>query len=357
MPRAELDALQEEKLLGDLLPWAYQRSPLIRETWDAAGVTPDDITTYATTSTRRCRSSTRTRSAASATSTATRTAACCASTSTRRRCVRARSSRPRARPASPTPAPYAGRGPSMLAREFWELGGRPGDHFTHMLFTFRGPGIHDTIRGIGATPIFLDHHPDDVAQLVRFSRELRPTGWYSLSGPLILAIEAYAAQAGVDLGRGLRLVPGRRLRGRAARATGPAGVVEGWGLELFVQTGAGRRRRRHRVPRARRLSLLGGHRVRRGARSRRHRARAPMASGASWCRPRSSTRSRRWCAIAPTTSCASRATRARADARTAACGRWVARATRSSSTGARCFPPTCSRRSSRCPRRRPGCSR
>jgi hypothetical protein len=36
----------------------------------------------------------------------------------------------------------------MLVREFWELGCRPGDYFTYCLFTFRGPGIHDTIRGI-----------------------------------------------------------------------------------------------------------------------------------------------------------------------------------------------------------------
>jgi len=45
MPRDRLEALQEEKLLGDLLPWAYARSPLVRSTWDAAGVTIDDVKT------------------------------------------------------------------------------------------------------------------------------------------------------------------------------------------------------------------------------------------------------------------------------------------------------------------------
>ena len=43
MPRSEIAALREERLLGDLLPWAYQRSALIRETWDAAGVRADDV--------------------------------------------------------------------------------------------------------------------------------------------------------------------------------------------------------------------------------------------------------------------------------------------------------------------------
>ena len=43
MPRHEITRVREERLLGDLLPWAYQRSALIREAWDAAGVTPDDV--------------------------------------------------------------------------------------------------------------------------------------------------------------------------------------------------------------------------------------------------------------------------------------------------------------------------
>jgi phenylacetate-CoA ligase len=236
MPRAQLDALQEEKLFGDLLPWGYKRSALLRETWDAAGVKPGDITNFEEfrervpfidkDAIRRFRNEHNDPyggllcvdldtpgvfSAVFSTSGTT---------------------------GEPTPAPYAGRGPSMLTREFWELGSRPGDHFTHMLFTFRGPGIHDTIRGIGATPIFLDHHPDDVAQLLRLSRDLRPTGWYSLSAPLILAIEAHAERTRVDPAeafasyRGV-VYAGEPLGGRARK------VVEGWGLELFVQTALG----------------------------------------------------------------------------------------------------------------------
>ena len=236
MPRAELDALQAEKLFGDLLPWAYDRSRLIRDTWDAAGVTPDEITTFAEfrarapfidkNAIRRFRKehsdpygvllcveldTPGVFSAVFSTSGTT---------------------------GEPTLAPYAGRGPSMLTREFWEIGSRPGDYFTHMLFTFRGPGIHDTIRGIGATPIFLDHHPGDVAQLVRFSRELRPTGWYTLSGPLILAIESHAAETGLDPAEAFAsyrgVVYAGEPLGRRARQ-----VVEGWGLELFVQTALG----------------------------------------------------------------------------------------------------------------------
>ena len=44
MPRADIESQRDEKLLGDLIPWAYKRSGLIRETWDAAGVSPADVT-------------------------------------------------------------------------------------------------------------------------------------------------------------------------------------------------------------------------------------------------------------------------------------------------------------------------
>ena len=59
-----------------MLPYAYEHAPLIRETWDDAGVHPRDITTLADFREPVRRSSTRTRCAASATSAAIRTAAC-----------------------------------------------------------------------------------------------------------------------------------------------------------------------------------------------------------------------------------------------------------------------------------------
>ncbi len=126
----------------------------------------------------------------------------------------------------------------MLVREFWELGARPGDYFLHCLFTFRGPSIHDTIRGIGATPVFIDHQPHDVGELLRFSRDFRPTGWYTLSGPLIMMIEEAATRLGVDLQDAFSSLPGCRVRGGADRPPRAARVEE-WGLELFIQTSLG----------------------------------------------------------------------------------------------------------------------
>ena len=42
MPRAELESLQAKRLL-EIVPYVYERAPLYRETWDAAGVKPRDI--------------------------------------------------------------------------------------------------------------------------------------------------------------------------------------------------------------------------------------------------------------------------------------------------------------------------
>jgi len=237
MPREEIARVRDERLLGDLLPWAYQRSALIRDAWDAAGVTPDDVQSMDEFRERvpfidkdairafrdrhhdpygglLCLDPKMTEVFSAIFSTSGTTG-------------------------DPTPAPYAGRGPSMLVREFWELGCRPGDYFTECLFTFRGPGIHDTIRGIGATPIFVDHQPADVPQLVRFSRELRPTAWYNLSGPLVMALEQFAARDGVDLADAFSSYRGVVFAGEPIGPRTRQLVEEGWGLELFMQTGVG----------------------------------------------------------------------------------------------------------------------
>lgn len=239
MPREDIEARRDERLLDDLVPWAYERSALIRETWDAAGVKPDDVRSMEEfreqvpfidkDAIRAYRDRhgdpyggllcldpddeqvRRVFSAIFSTSGTT---------------------------GDPTPAPYAGRGPSFLVREFWELGCRPGDHFLHCLFTFRGPGIHDTVRGIGATPVFVDHQPEDVPQLFRFSRELRPTGWYTLSGPLVMMIEAAAAQTGENLEDTFSSYRGVVFAGEPIGPRARA-RVESWGLRLFLQTSLG----------------------------------------------------------------------------------------------------------------------
>jgi phenylacetate-CoA ligase len=239
MPRAEIERVREEKLLGDLIPWAYERAGLIRETWDAAGVKPADIQSMddfhekVPFIDKDAIRSYRERHADPHGG-----MLCLDPNDPQMKGIFSAIFSTSGTTGDPTLAPYAGRGPSMLVREFWELGCRPGDHFMHCLFTFRGPGIHDTIRGIGATPVFVDHQPADVAQLFRFSRELRPTGWYTLSGPLVMMIEEAATRLGVDLEDTFSSYRGVVFAGEPIGPRARA-RVESWGLELYLQTSLG----------------------------------------------------------------------------------------------------------------------
>ena len=77
MSRADLDAFQEERIL-ELVPYAYERSALVRKTWEEAGVKPSDINSMADYR-ERAPSSPRTTSVDSATSSTIPSAAPCAS--------------------------------------------------------------------------------------------------------------------------------------------------------------------------------------------------------------------------------------------------------------------------------------
>jgi phenylacetate-CoA ligase len=239
MPRDEIDRVREEKLLGDLVPWAYQRSALIRETWDAAGVTPDAIQSMDDFHEKvPFLDKDAIRSFRDRHDDPYGGMLCLDPSDPQMKGIFSAIFSTSGTTGDPTPAPYAGRGPSMLVREYWELGCRPGDHFMHCLFTFRGPGVHDTIRGIGATPVFVDHQPGDVEQLFRLSRELRPTAWYTLSGPLVMMIEEAAARLHVDLAETFASYRGVIFAGEPIGPRARA-RVESWGLELFLQTGLG----------------------------------------------------------------------------------------------------------------------
>ena len=236
MPREQIEKHREETLLGDLIPWAYERSGLIRETWDAAKVTPADVQSMddfhekvpfidkdAIRSYRDRHNDPyggllciepRTRGVFSAIFSTSGTTG------------------------DPTPAPSAGSGPSFLVREFWEFGCRPGDYFTESLFTFRGPGIHDTIRGIGATPVFIDHSSADVPFLFAINEKYRPTAMYNFSLAILMGVQQHAPAMGVDPEKSFGSYKGVSWAGepigpRARRLT------DDWGLELFQHTALG----------------------------------------------------------------------------------------------------------------------
>ena len=255
------------------------------------------------------------------------------------------------------PEKWGGGGgrPSIITRDFWGMGVRPGDHVALVLFTFRGP-TYGLFQGLGTIPILFDFDPAEMERFCELSLRYRPDRSLQLRFGAHQRGARGVRAARLRPARRLRVVQGRRVRGRAAEPA-RARARRGVGRRAVRAHRHRRRHRRVRMSRARRAARLGGHRAGRGPRPRRHRRRSPTASGASSSPRRCSIAPRRSSATAPTTSCASPTSRACAVARTRACGRSAARATRSSSTGGRCCRSTCGPRSSRSTRARWACSR
>lgn len=234
LPRDRLEELQEERIL-ELVPYAYERSALYREIWDAAGVHPRDIRTMA---------------------------------DFREkipfidkddvRDFRARTGDPYGgllcvRPGelefigttsgttgNPTPVPQQPLGPTAttFGRDLRMLGAQPGDHFTYLMFSFRAGHRVERGKAMGITPIYLTHSPADIPVLIDVSRRYRPTTLMLLSTPMMWALDRYAAEHRVDLRevfssyRGI--VFGGEPLGTRARAK-----LDEWGVKVHILTSFG----------------------------------------------------------------------------------------------------------------------
>jgi phenylacetate-CoA ligase len=237
MSRADIASVQEAKLL-DLIPYAYERSALVRSTWEAAGVRPRDVRSLDDfrervpfidkDAIRRFRDDHHDPYGGTLCIDESEISAVFSTSGTTGDPTLVAESVPRG---------HAGPG-AALRREFWEMGVRPDDRFAIILFTFRGPGLSRIVRSMGAVPVWFDHHPDDFARLFRWSAELEPVALYSLSGPLIMALQYLAPAMGVDVGDALSCYRGIIFAGEPLGLRAKAQVDE-WGVELFVHTGLG----------------------------------------------------------------------------------------------------------------------
>jgi phenylacetate-CoA ligase len=134
-------------------------------------------------------------------------------------------------------APSSGPVPAGLSRDLWMIGLRPRDHVTVVIFTFRGPA-YAMVQQFGAVPVLCDYDAADMGRLCELSLEYRPTGLYSLSSMIVLAM-AEACEAGgfdpTDVFSSYRaLVQAGEPLGARARA-----VVDSWGVPLFEHTSVG----------------------------------------------------------------------------------------------------------------------
>lgn len=230
MPREALEQLQERRLL-EQVGYAYERSALVRSTWDAAGVRPSDIGSLQDFRTlapfidkgaiRRFRDE----------HGDTYGGLLCVEPSELTTIMSTSGTTGDATLFSKRWDEWL---PEVrdLARHCWEMGIRPGDHAVYMALTIRGP-LFEVWSHMGAVPILLDHSPTELGRFCALSLEHRPTGMFLLSSPLIVALEAMSGR--VDLKDVFAsyegVVYGGEPLGDRAR-----GLLEEWGIDLFNHT-------------------------------------------------------------------------------------------------------------------------
>jgi phenylacetate-CoA ligase len=232
LSRDKLKALQEFRLLG-LLPYAYERSGLVRQVWDAAGVHPSDIKTMADYVAK----------APFIDKDAIREFRDANDDPCGGIRIADYSEIPHVGFTSgttgdPTPVPN-GKGSAVeveILREFWQAGGRPGDYVTYMMFTFRG-GISRTnfLGDAGFTPIVAPHDPAILPLMIEAIEQYRPSVLYMLSTPMMIGLEAYFEKSAKDPREVFKSIKGAVFGGEPMSPRFQA-LAKSWGLEIFDYT-------------------------------------------------------------------------------------------------------------------------
>ncbi|MFE9096743.1 phenylacetate--CoA ligase family protein [Streptomyces sp. NPDC007264] len=234
LPRQELRRFQERRI-ADMVSRVYEMSGLVREKWQAAGVTPADITSiddYRTLVPVMDQDDIRsyrhrrqdpfggllTRPAEELTVVGT------TSGTTGR----------------PTPLPYLDQNPTRWgqARDMWMIGVRPGEHVVRPLFVFRGGHFADGSLDFGCVPIYVDHSPLEVPSIVEAVQRFQATGLFLLSAPLINGIDEYCRSQALDP-RTVFASCRSAVFGGEPLSDRTRSLVESWGVELFEMSSVG----------------------------------------------------------------------------------------------------------------------
>ena len=232
MPRASIEALQEERIL-ELVPYVYERSPLIRKTWEEAKVKPSDINSLADFTERvpfitkddirRFRDQTgdpfggllctRYADATTVFSTSGTTG-----------------------DATLYGHAWDNYHPfwAATARDMWEIGMRPGDYVLGSSFKMRGAMYHAD-HLLGAIPVMVNTAIGGWASAVDAIRRYRPV--YAQLTALSLAELEHVART-TDMRELFSSFKGAGFAGEPLSARSRE-QLKSWGVEVFVWTSTG----------------------------------------------------------------------------------------------------------------------
>lgn len=234
MPREHLERLQEARLMR-MIEFAYANAPLIRQTWERAGVRPADIRSlgdfhekvpFIDKDTIREFRDAHGDACGGLKAIGDDELRVVASTS--------------GTTGDPTPVLIGPNSPNHIGmmRDYWNLGVRPGDYVTKAIFTFRGGHYRAPFASLGWKSILFSHSPAEVPRIFKASLEYRPTLMMTVSSPLLLAFEQEIDRTGVDPKDIFKSYKGAAFGGEALGVRQRA-LAESWGLKLFEMGAVG----------------------------------------------------------------------------------------------------------------------
>lgn len=232
--REYLDDYQQGAIVA-MARHAYERAPLIRETWDKAGVKPSDIRSIADFAARApiidkddvraYRDRTGDAAGGMSASVPGETVSIGTTSGTT---------------GDPTPIPnwYRSGSEEAYFRDHWHIGLRPGDHFAWMMFTFRGGHRRRFSAEHRITEICFSISPTEIPRYVEACKRWGPVSGAMFSNPVLLMLESHFEKTGEDPTEVFKSFKGAIFGGE------PLGdrltkVSRSWGLELYETTSLG----------------------------------------------------------------------------------------------------------------------
>jgi len=196
MPRKQIEALQFPAL-KKVIELAYEKAGLVRMKWEEAGVKPSDINSLADFS-RLVPFITKDDIRDYRAETGDPFGGILCAPISELRSISGSSGTTGDPTLLARPDLHGPQADSRFDRCFWDLGVRPGEYAVTINPTIRGSTLAPLLQ-FGLTPLTFDHSPAEIGRLVETCRTYRPTIIMALSTPLLMGLEQFEIDTGIDL--------------------------------------------------------------------------------------------------------------------------------------------------------------